>query len=273
LGDDGPALFGIGQITGQPQAAPTGVLDQRRGAGGVVMFVQIGDGHVGALLGEGHRHRTADAGVAAGDQCAFSGQQVAADVVVHLVARSIRHIGGVPRIGDDAVGLSHRSPVFLGVQMDGLLLPQTIRCARLQRRIARRLHGLIGQRIGGRALLLDGIGDRNVIGKNPVVLHDGPNSRPSQRRNHSHCPKCDAEKRLGSESGTRRSSKATPSGRAGLVPEAMLSPLTVTCSAWLSLSTRMVCGSRKSAVAGVAIDLVASPLERTITCVPVSPTG
>ncbi len=57
------------------------------------------------------------------------------------------------------------SPAFLGVQIDRLPLLQPIRCARLQRRIPRRLHGVIGHRTGGQALLLDGIGDRNVIGE------------------------------------------------------------------------------------------------------------
>jgi hypothetical protein len=104
----------------------------------------------------------------------------------------------------------------------------------------------IGHRIGDRALLRDGIGDRTVIGKNPVVLHDGPNSRPCERRNHSQHSKIAKPKEddVGVRHAVVVEGDVVWPRRLGAVATMMLLPLTVVCSAWLSFSTRMVCGVR-----------------------------
>ena len=52
---------------GTSTAATARFLDEAGGLAGVVVFVEIGDKHVGTLAGEGDGNRTADAAVAAGD--------------------------------------------------------------------------------------------------------------------------------------------------------------------------------------------------------------
>jgi hypothetical protein len=47
-------------------------LDQPSDLGGIIVFIEVGDQHIGALAGD--RDRSADAAVAAGDHGAFSGQ-------------------------------------------------------------------------------------------------------------------------------------------------------------------------------------------------------
>jgi hypothetical protein len=60
----------------------------------VLLPGQVRDGHVGAFLGERHGDRPADARVSAGDQRTLAGQQAAALVITHLVARARVHLAG-----------------------------------------------------------------------------------------------------------------------------------------------------------------------------------
>ena len=54
------ALRRIGQVTTQKYTFAASVLDQRGDLGGVLVFVTIGDQHVGALAGVRDGHRTTD---------------------------------------------------------------------------------------------------------------------------------------------------------------------------------------------------------------------
>ena len=63
------AEFAVGDVARDRDAAAAFVLDRALRLGGVLMLGQVGDGHVGALAGEQHRHGAADAGIGAGDQC------------------------------------------------------------------------------------------------------------------------------------------------------------------------------------------------------------
>ena len=60
-------------VLGSPRSPRTGrarrpaLLDEPRRLGGVVVLVEVGDEHVGALAREGQRDGAADAAVAAGD--------------------------------------------------------------------------------------------------------------------------------------------------------------------------------------------------------------
>ena len=103
LGDDGSAVRRLGEVTGQRHGAPARVFDQRHGVGGVVILVEVGDRHVGALLGERHRNGPADPGVTAGDQRPLARQQLAPHVVAHLVTGTRVHLGGTTGIRDDTV--------------------------------------------------------------------------------------------------------------------------------------------------------------------------
>ena len=73
---------------------------------GVVVLLEVGDGDVGTFLGEGDRHRASDTGIAAGDQRLLAGEQAAATVAAHLVARLLGHVVGVARILDGVRGLA-----------------------------------------------------------------------------------------------------------------------------------------------------------------------
>ena len=74
-------------------------MSQRAGGvPGVLVLLQVGDGHVGPLLGEGHGDGAADPGVAAGDQRGAAVEEAAALVVGHLVARLGLHALGAARV-------------------------------------------------------------------------------------------------------------------------------------------------------------------------------
>src|SRR5690606_31249185 len=62
-------------------------LDVAPGVGGVAVLAEVGNGDVGALAREQHRHRAADAGVAAGDQRHHAVELAAALVVGREEAR------------------------------------------------------------------------------------------------------------------------------------------------------------------------------------------
>ncbi len=57
----------LADVAGDGEAAPPLVLDRPLGHRRVLVLVEIEDGDIGALAGEQHRHRPADAGIAAGD--------------------------------------------------------------------------------------------------------------------------------------------------------------------------------------------------------------
>ncbi len=62
------AHAGARDVTGQQKAFHAVLLHADRRLTGVGLFIEVGDGHVRALLGKGQRHRTADAAVPTGDQ-------------------------------------------------------------------------------------------------------------------------------------------------------------------------------------------------------------
>ena len=78
---------------GQQDAAAAFLLDRALGLLGVLVLVEIGQRDVGALAGEQHRHRPADAGVAAGDQRNLVEQLLRAFVVRRVVHRLELEIG------------------------------------------------------------------------------------------------------------------------------------------------------------------------------------
>ena len=66
------AMLRVAQVALQRERTPAGILDPAHGFLRVVMFVVIGDCHIGPLTGESDRNRAADAAVAAGDKRAQS---------------------------------------------------------------------------------------------------------------------------------------------------------------------------------------------------------
>jgi hypothetical protein len=81
LADDPPAGSFLSDISLHRQAAPPLGFDHALGLGGVLFFVQISNGDVGALLGKKNRHGPADATVAAGDQARLASQLAAAAII------------------------------------------------------------------------------------------------------------------------------------------------------------------------------------------------
>ena len=57
----------IGDVAGDQDAAAPFLLDRALGFLGVLVLVEIDDRDIGAFAREQHRHRAADAGIAAGD--------------------------------------------------------------------------------------------------------------------------------------------------------------------------------------------------------------
>src|SRR5579863_3841416 len=88
------------QIAAERDTSPACLLHQLDRMLGilVLLFGQVGDSHVRALLGERDGDRPADPGVAAGDQGADPFEQAPAFVVAHLVLRLRRHLPGPARV-------------------------------------------------------------------------------------------------------------------------------------------------------------------------------
>lgn len=89
----------VGHVAADELAAAALAPHQVGGVLGVGVLAEIADGDVGALLGEGHRHRAPDTGVAAGDERGLALQQAAADVAGHLVAGLGVHGPGLTGVG------------------------------------------------------------------------------------------------------------------------------------------------------------------------------
>ena len=80
------AEFGIGHVAREQDAAAAFLLHGALGFLGVVVLVEIGDRHVGALARVQHGHRAADTGIAAGDQ-----RDLVLELLGALVMRRVVH--------------------------------------------------------------------------------------------------------------------------------------------------------------------------------------
>ncbi|PAV74130.1 hypothetical protein WR25_09724 [Diploscapter pachys] len=94
LGDHGAALIGLRQVARDQYRLPPLRLDQRLGRLGIVMFVEIGDQHVGALARKGQGDRAADAAVAAGDDRLLAGKAPGALVARFAMVGARVHVLG-----------------------------------------------------------------------------------------------------------------------------------------------------------------------------------
>ena len=91
--DDAPAVLGIAQVAAHLHGLAPGGLDQLGRLGGVLVLVEVGDEHVGALARERQRDRAADPAVAAGHDGGEALELAAAPVALLAV------IGGRPQLG------------------------------------------------------------------------------------------------------------------------------------------------------------------------------
>ncbi|GEL17580.1 hypothetical protein PA7_14170 [Pseudonocardia asaccharolytica DSM 44247 = NBRC 16224] len=85
------------EIAADRQRPASLITDQPSGVLGIGVLGQIGECHVGPLLGERDAYRPADTGVAAGDQGDPVGEQIATDIAGHLVVRTRTHGTGFAR--------------------------------------------------------------------------------------------------------------------------------------------------------------------------------
>ena len=85
------AVRRVGQVARHQYTLAAGVFNELRHLGGILVFVEIGDQHVGALAGVGDGDRAADAAVAAGDHRALAGQPARAAVGVLATVRHWTH--------------------------------------------------------------------------------------------------------------------------------------------------------------------------------------
>ena len=92
-GDDLAAVRGVRDIAVDQHGLAAGLLHQRGGVLGVVVLVEVGDQHVGALAGVGDRHRPSDAAVAAGDHRGLAGQLAGSAIAVLAAVRPGSHRG------------------------------------------------------------------------------------------------------------------------------------------------------------------------------------
>ena len=90
----------VGEVAAVRAGLPSFGLDELDRVAGVVVFLQVGDGDIGALLGEGDRDRATDTRVAARDEGGLAGQQIAAAIVAHLVPGAFAHLVGLTGVGD-----------------------------------------------------------------------------------------------------------------------------------------------------------------------------
>src|SRR3954453_8350131 len=91
-----PGLVAIADVTGDRQAAPAGVFDQSPRLGGVVVLLQIRARDVGALAGEGDRHRAPDSRIGARDEADSVLEAPMADVALLAVVGRLAHLALVP---------------------------------------------------------------------------------------------------------------------------------------------------------------------------------
>ena len=90
--DDRPAVRGVGEVAGDQDRGPPGVLDPFPGVFGIFVLVEVGDDHVRALPGEGDRHRLADAAVGAGYHRGLPGQAARSPVAGFAVIWRRAHL-------------------------------------------------------------------------------------------------------------------------------------------------------------------------------------
>src|SRR5690606_28008724 len=77
----------IAHVAGDRDAAAPFLLDRSLGRTRVAMLAEVGDEDIRALAGEQHRHRAADAGIAAGDDRSHALELAAAGIARREVAR------------------------------------------------------------------------------------------------------------------------------------------------------------------------------------------
>ena len=110
----------VGEVSGEEQRAPPGLLDPEGGLLGVgLLFGEIGDGDIGALTRERDRDRPPDAGVAAGDERALADESSRALVgllaVIGLGIHGRREAGLLLLLlGKSAVVVVHESTLGRG---------------------------------------------------------------------------------------------------------------------------------------------------------------
>ncbi|CAA9374762.1 MAG: hypothetical protein AVDCRST_MAG32-1075 [uncultured Nocardioides sp.] len=91
--DERAARLLLREVPGHEHGAASGVLDQSsRLLRVLVLALQVGDDHVGALAGEGQRDRPADPRVTARDDRDLVGEPVVADVALLAVVRLVTHL-------------------------------------------------------------------------------------------------------------------------------------------------------------------------------------
>ena len=85
------AVSRLGQVATYQYTFAASVLNEPGHLGGVLVFVEIGDQHIGALAGIGDGHRTTDTAVASGDHRALTRQPTRAAVAVLATVRNGTH--------------------------------------------------------------------------------------------------------------------------------------------------------------------------------------
>src|SRR5690606_34574796 len=80
-------------------AATSFLFDRRPGGARIAMLAEIGDGDIRALAREQHRHRAADAGIAAGDERHHALELAAAGIARRHIARLRIELVLLPRPG------------------------------------------------------------------------------------------------------------------------------------------------------------------------------
>src|SRR5262249_22506978 len=92
-----PAMPRIGDVARYPYRPPARLLDPAGGLCGILVLLAVGDQHIGALAGEGDGDRTADAGIAAGDDGRLAMQPAAAAIALLAVIGLRVHFAGSAR--------------------------------------------------------------------------------------------------------------------------------------------------------------------------------
>src|SRR6185437_8272009 len=91
LVDDRAAMCWVGQITADQYTFAAGVVHQLRHVLRIVIFIEVGNQHIGAFSRKGDRDRAADPAVTTGDHRTFAGQPARASITAFAAIRNRVH--------------------------------------------------------------------------------------------------------------------------------------------------------------------------------------
>ena len=120
------AVSRLGQVTAYQYTFAPGVLNEAGHLGGILVLVEIGDQHVGALAGIGDGHGTTDTAVASCDHRALTRQPTRAAVAVLAAVRNGTHFRLHTRNLLLLLWKPHRSPLSSRPRSRGGLGPGTV---------------------------------------------------------------------------------------------------------------------------------------------------